>query len=141
MYSFDSFNLRKISDCRSFSHSVEYLFSSLNIDRKPFDRREFIQNEEKVKFYTGLPEYRNLCPRQGNTKYLWIQQEANSPAQSPSLGITSDQFKLPLFSVNIDLWLANPAALRIQISGKNSQPRYFSGTLFLSLLNPFYLQE
>ena len=35
----------------------EHLFSSLNIDRKPFDRWEFIQNEKKVKFYTGRPSF------------------------------------------------------------------------------------
>ena len=54
---------------------------------------------------------------------------------------TYSQFQLPLFSVNIDLWLENPAASRIRISEKNSRPRFCSGTLFLSLLNPFYLWE
>ena len=39
------------------TEEVEYLFSSPNIDRKPFDRWEFAQNEEKVKFYTGLPSF------------------------------------------------------------------------------------
>ena len=39
------------------TEEFEYLFSSLNIDRKPFDRWEFAQNEEKVKFYTGLPSF------------------------------------------------------------------------------------
>ena len=39
------------------TEEFEYLFSYLNIDRKPFDRWEFIQNEEKVKFYTGLPSF------------------------------------------------------------------------------------
>lgn len=39
------------------TEEFEYLFSSLNIDRKPFDRWEFVQNEEKVKFYTGLPSF------------------------------------------------------------------------------------
>ena len=37
------------------TEEFEYLFSSLNIDWKPFDRWEFVQNEEKVKFYTELP--------------------------------------------------------------------------------------
>ncbi|XP_068755908.1 uncharacterized protein [Montipora capricornis] len=35
----------------------ELELDSLNIDRKPFDRWEFVQNEEKVKFYTGLPSF------------------------------------------------------------------------------------
>ena len=39
------------------TEEFEYLFSSLNIDRKTFDRWEFVQNEEKVKFYTGLPSF------------------------------------------------------------------------------------
>ncbi|XP_068741732.1 uncharacterized protein [Montipora capricornis] len=39
------------------TEEFKYLFSSLNIDRKPFDRWEFVQNEEKVKFYTGLPSF------------------------------------------------------------------------------------
>ena len=39
------------------TEEFEYLFSSLNIDRKPFDWWEFAQNEEKVKFYTGLPSF------------------------------------------------------------------------------------
>ena len=42
------------------TEEFEYLFSSLNIDQKPFDRSEFIQNEEKVKFYTGLPSFNIL---------------------------------------------------------------------------------
>ena len=37
------------------TEEFEYLFSSLNIDRKPFDRWELVQNEEKVKFYTASP--------------------------------------------------------------------------------------
>ncbi|CAH3031998.1 unnamed protein product [Pocillopora meandrina] len=39
------------------TEEFEYLFSSLNIDRKPFDWWEFVQNEEKAKFYTGLPSF------------------------------------------------------------------------------------
>ena len=37
------------------TEEFEYLFSSLNIDREPFDWWELVQNEEKVKVYTGLP--------------------------------------------------------------------------------------
>ena len=35
------------------TEEFEYLFTSLNIDQKPFDRWEFVQ----VKFYTGLPSF------------------------------------------------------------------------------------
>ena len=34
-----------------------YLFSYLNINRKPLDQWEFVQNKEKVKFYYGLPSF------------------------------------------------------------------------------------
>ena len=42
------------------TEEFEYLFSSLNIDQKPFDRWGFVQNEEKVQFYTGLPSFHTL---------------------------------------------------------------------------------
>ena len=32
-----------------------YLLSSLNINRRPLDQWEFVQNKEKLKFYSGLP--------------------------------------------------------------------------------------
>jgi len=39
------------------TEELEYSFSSLNIDSKPFDRWEFAQNEEKVPSYTGLTSF------------------------------------------------------------------------------------
>ena len=48
---------KKTVEAGTQTEEFEYLFSSLNIDRKPFDRWEFVQNEEKVKFYTGLPSF------------------------------------------------------------------------------------
>ena len=34
-----------------------YLLSCLNINRKPLDQWEFVQNKEKLKFYSGLPSF------------------------------------------------------------------------------------
>ena len=34
-----------------------YSFSSLSNNRKPLDQWEFAKNEEKVKFYSGLPSF------------------------------------------------------------------------------------
>ena len=34
-----------------------YLLSSLNINRKPLDQWEFVQNKEKLKFYSRLPSF------------------------------------------------------------------------------------
>ena len=34
-----------------------YLLSSLNINRRPLDQWEFVQNKEKLKFYSGLPSF------------------------------------------------------------------------------------
>ena len=39
------------------TEEFEYFFISLNINRKPLDQWEFVQNEEKVKFYSGLPSF------------------------------------------------------------------------------------
>ena len=43
------------------TEDFEYLFSSLHIDRKPFDLWEFVQNEEKMKFYTESDHISRVC--------------------------------------------------------------------------------
>ena len=42
------------------SEEFAYLFSSLNINGKLLDQWEFVQNEEKGKFYSGLPSFVTL---------------------------------------------------------------------------------
>ena len=49
---------RKIA-VEGFAQTEEfaYLLSSLNINRRPLDQWEFVQNNEKLKFYSGLPSF------------------------------------------------------------------------------------
>ena len=50
-----------------------------------------------------------------------------------------DQFQLPEFSANIDIWPANPTAWHIQESEKNIQHCNHSDSLFPFVLNQFLL--
>ena len=55
----------------------EYLFNSLTLDEKPFDRSEFQNDDDKVCFYTGLPSFDIL-----NTVFKHVSPHVSRKSQS-----------------------------------------------------------
>ena len=77
------------------TEEFEYLFSShLNINRKPFDRWEFVNDDEKVNCYAGLPSYDIL-----NTVFNHISPFVTYKSQNLS---RFQEFTMTLMKLSLD---------------------------------------